>query len=311
MTRWARTLPTISTVTGLVGRHYGLAVTDVVLVRAFNNDVYRVVTDEQSYALKIYGLGRFTADEVRWEQALARHLVDAGLHIAADVRLADGDTVGVLAAPEGARPFALTEWVPGAKPEPPWTDELFNAVGAALARFHNAAGTFVTSLSRTERRADEELDQILAVLRHDPDRQDLVRVTAEASARELGAVAADLQLGVRHGDPSLDNVHICNGEVYFYDLDLASFGWLAEDLTGATSTDFADVFLAGYASVRPVPETDLHALPWLRVKAAISNLYFHLIVKPSFQGSSTLTEGWVDENFADLERLARKVGLST
>jgi Ser/Thr protein kinase RdoA (MazF antagonist) len=309
MTRWARTLPTIATVIDLVEHHYGLVATDVVLVRSFNNDVYRVTTDERSYALKIYGLGRFTADEVRWEQALARHLVDAGQQVAADVRLVDGDTVGMLTAPEGARPFALTEWVPGAKPAPPWTDELFRTVGASLARFHDAAGTFVTSQPRRERRADEELDQILAVLRHDPDRQDLVRVTAEAAARELGAVAADLQLGIRHGDPSLDNVHIHHGGVYFYDLDLASSGWLAEDLTGATSTDFADVFLAGYASVRPLPETDLHALPWLRIRATISNLYFHLIVKPSFQGSSTLAEGWVDENFADLERFARKIGL--
>ena len=64
-----------------------------VLVRTFNNDVFRVRADGRDYALKVYGAGRFTADEVRWEQQLARHLVNAGVPVAADVALRDGDSV--------------------------------------------------------------------------------------------------------------------------------------------------------------------------------------------------------------------------
>jgi Ser/Thr protein kinase RdoA (MazF antagonist) len=293
----------------LIDQHYGLPVTGVQLVRSFVNDVYRITTEQQSYALKIYGLGRYTADEVRWEQALARHVVDAGLPVAADVPLRDGDSVGMLSAPEGDRPFAVTEWLPGRKPEPPFTGELFRAVGAALARFHEAAATFETSLPRADRRAPDELDQMLAVLHGQPNRQELIRLTAEAATRNLAEVADELQWGVRHGDPSLDNVHVADGEVHFYDLDLASVGWLAEDLTGATSTEFADVYLAGYASVRSLAEADLRALPWLQIIAAVHNLYFHLVSKPAFQGTSTLAEGWVDEFFADLERFAREAGL--
>jgi len=137
---WARSLSTLDAVIGLVEDHYGLNQARAVLVRSFNNDVYRVDAAGRSYALKIYGVDRWTTDEVRWEQQLVRHLLDSGLAVAAYVALVSGDTVGVLHAPEGERPHALAEWVPGEKPQPPWTDDLYRTLGARLARFHDAAG---------------------------------------------------------------------------------------------------------------------------------------------------------------------------
>lgn len=137
---WARSLSTLDAVIGLVEDHYGLNQARAVLVRSFNNDVYRVDAAGRSYALKIYGVDRWTTDEVRWEQQLVRHLLNSGLGVAAYVALVSGDTVGVLHAPEGERPHALAEWVPGEKPQPPWTDDLYRTLGARLARFHDAAG---------------------------------------------------------------------------------------------------------------------------------------------------------------------------
>ena len=98
---WVRSVPSVAAVSHLVADQYGLPVTQVVLVRSFNNDVYRVRAGERSYALKIYGAGRWTTDEVRWEQQLVRHLTNSGMPVAADVALRDGDTVGVFDAPEG------------------------------------------------------------------------------------------------------------------------------------------------------------------------------------------------------------------
>lgn len=65
----------------LVTANYSVVASAAVLVRTLNNDVFRVRADRRDYALKVYGAGRFTADEVRWEQRLARHLVNAGVPV--------------------------------------------------------------------------------------------------------------------------------------------------------------------------------------------------------------------------------------
>src|SRR3954467_9632080 len=142
---WVKSVPSVAAVSHLVEDEYGVLVTQTVLVRSFTNDVYRVQAGECSYALKIYGVGRWAADEVRWEQQLVRHLANSGMAVAADVALPDGDTVGVLEAPEGRRPFAMAEWVPGRKPQAPYTDSLYRDVGYALARLHAAADSFCSS----------------------------------------------------------------------------------------------------------------------------------------------------------------------
>ncbi len=96
---WVKSLPALETVIGLIQEHYGLQPAHAVLVRSFNNDVYRIDTAERSYALKIYGVDRWTTDEVRWEQQLVRHVLNSGLAVAADVALVGGDTVGSCALP--------------------------------------------------------------------------------------------------------------------------------------------------------------------------------------------------------------------
>lgn len=290
---------------GLVEDQYGLKQARAVLVPSFNNDVYRVDSARRSYALKIYGVGRWTTDEVRWEQQLVRHLLNSGLGVAADVALVSGDTVGVLHAPEGDRPYALAEWVPGAKPQPPWTDDLYRTLGATLARFHDAADTLETTYPRHTVRTGAEGGEVIAMLGDDDERQGLVRLTWEAAERQLTRLADQgLRWGVRHGDPSLDNIHVSEDGLSLYDFDLAGPGWQVEDLTGALSTSYAEIFLKGYTAVRPLVPIELEALPWLRIVGTIENLHFHLIGKPAVQGTYSLAEGWVDRGFEPLAAAA-------
>jgi Ser/Thr protein kinase RdoA (MazF antagonist) len=151
----------------------------------------------------------------------------------------------------------------------------------------------------------------MAALEAGSSRGQLVQRTAAAAQSELSRLARQgLRWGIRHGDPSLDNLHIsADGGLYFYDLDLAGPGWHVEDLAGALSTEFAEPFLKGYVHVRPLPSVDIDALPWLRMLATIDNLKFHLVDKPAAMGTSTLTEGWVDQAFASLAKAAEEVGL--
>lgn len=307
---WARSLPTVTTAMELVAENYSVEPSGATLVRSFNNDVYRIDTDTDAYVLKVYGAGRSEPDEVRWEQLLARELVNAGLQVAADVTTKTGNSVGVLEAPEGPRVFALTTWVPGSKPQPPWSDALYRSVGAALARLHAAADSFNSTYPRRSVRRGDEPEQVIAVLNQGSSQQRLVQRAAAAARTELERLAKQgLRWGIRHGDASLDNIHVDeDGTVYFYDFDLAGPGWQVEDLAGAMSTEFAGPFLEGYVDERPLAEVDLTALPWLRVLGHIDNLKFHLIDKPTAMGSSTLTEGWVDRGFEGLADAARDAG---
>lgn len=307
---WVRSVPSVAAVSRLVETEYRFAVTEAVLVRSFNNDVYRVDTAVRSYALKVYGAGRWTLDEVRWEQQLARHLTNSGFPIAADVPLPNGDTVGILSAPEGERPLAMADWAPGEKPQPPWTDNLYWDVGKLLAQFHVAADHFRSSRPRHTVRTGHEVREVSDVLDINSSRRRLVEGAGAEAQRQLTRLADQgLHWGTRHGDPSLDNIHVSDSGLHFYDLDLAGPGWQVEDLTPALSTGFADAFLAGYTAVRPLPPVELEALPWLRIMNIIENLHFHLIGKPAFQGTASLAEGWVEAGFESLAATARPLGL--
>ena len=171
MSRWARSIPTVGAVVELVAASYSIDVSGAALVRSFNNDVFQIRADSRDYALKLYGFGRFTADEVRWEQQFARHLVHAGVPVAAEVLLRNGDSVGVLEAPEGQRLFALTEWVLGDKPQPPWGDALYRAVGSLLAQLHAAADSLVSDYPRSPIRSGAESGQVIAVLQEGSSQQ--------------------------------------------------------------------------------------------------------------------------------------------
>lgn len=308
---WARSQLTAEAAARLVADNYRLDPTKSILVRSFVNDVYRIDTTEGSYALKVYRTGRFTTDEVRWEQDLTRHLAQVGLPVPADVALRDGDSVGTLDAPEGTRPFALATWIPGRKPQPPWTDALYRSVGSALAGLHSGMDSFSSRHPRRTVRRGDEPEQVVVALDGDRYRQQLVAQTAAAARIELDRLSAEgLCWGLTHGDPSLDNLHLDEaGAVSFYDFDLAGPGWQVEDLTGALSTDRADAFLEGYVAERPLPQVELAALPWLRILGHIDNLKFHLIDKPASMGTSTLAEGWVERGFEGLINAARDAGV--
>lgn len=304
-------MPTVETVLALVRDHYPIEPVDAVLVRPFVNDVYRISCRDRSYALKIYGTDRFTPDEVRWEQQLVRHLADHGLQVARPVDLRHGDTVGTITAPEGVRPFALTEWLPGEKPQPPWSDDLYRRFGANLAGLHQALDSFRSDLPRHAVRSGAESEQVINVLADDPGRRRLVVDAAAAAQAEIARLArSGLRYGICQGDYSLDNIHVDrSGALSVYDFDLAGPGWQVEDLVGALTIDFADAFLAAYTAVRPLPTADLEALPWLGILAAIDNLHFHLVRKPRTHGTASLAEGWVERAWRTLDQAARAVDI--
>jgi Ser/Thr protein kinase RdoA (MazF antagonist) len=299
-----RSIPTAEGIADLARRRYDLDVAACVLLRSFVNDVYEVHTPGRRFVLKLYRHGGWTADEVSWEADLVEHLSANGIPVPSVVPMTSGRAVGQLAAPEGVRPFLLTEYVEGRKPEEPYDDDLYRSYGRLVAHLHTVGDTFRSDRYRRPFGLKEILDvplaRVLAGLAHQPDDQHLAEELGVAARRRLTELADRLDSGIRHGDVTVDNVHRTDAGLVIHDFDLACVGWRAADLSGCLATPFADAFLTGYTELRAVGTADLAALPWLRVVELIRHLAFHLTDKTAWRGTESLGEGWVENGLADL-----------
>jgi Ser/Thr protein kinase RdoA (MazF antagonist) len=308
MALWMKSLPSPELVVAVVAENYGLAVNSCVLLRSLTNEVYEIAVAGGHYALKLYRQGRWSPAEVDWEQQLVRALVSAKITTAAPVPLSDGRLVGVLDAPEGPRAYALTSWVKGIKPTPPWTDDLYRDFGRLIARFHAATAEYAAGNPRAPFDLSQSTAAVVEALADDQEHQDRVRGLGQQTLDQLARLRTDgLPEGILHGDASLDNLHVTPEGLVLHDFDLTGRGFPAADLTGALSTEYADAFLAGYRSVRALTDVELRALPWLRATEVIINLEFHLVTKPAILGSCTKSEGWVDAGLRALDALCREL----
>ena len=305
-----RSLIAPSALADLLRDSHGLDIANCTLVRTFVNDVYEVTTVNRThtYALKVYQSGRWSPDEVRWELDLVGHVAEQGVPVPRIVPLTDGAPCGTLDAAEGPRVYALSEFVIGRKPQPPFDDALYHEFGALIATFHTATDGFV---SRYPRRTtdlatllDRPIERASAALADRPeDRHLVLELGAEARSRLAAASAAGLEQGICHGDVSLDNVFLTPEGLTLHDFDSAAPGWRAADLYGVALTEHFEAFVKGYRTVRALDDADVAAVPCFSIAGLIENLAFHLIDKPTYRGTESLAEGWVDEGLSDLREL--------
>ncbi|MGC4937675.1 phosphotransferase enzyme family protein [Kribbella sp. DT2] len=301
MVRTLRSLPHPDSLRDHLTEVYQLPFTGCVLRRSLVNDVYELTTPAGAYVLKLYA-GRPLAD-IRWETGLSAHLL--GKVATPQVQpLADGAAVGVLALPEGDRPFVLTAFVDGRKPQPPFGDELYLEFGELIARFHLATETF-TPVRRAAVHPDE-LDRVVGEIAPLVSPADAELVQALATAVR-GKVADGVSRGICHGDVSLDNVLVTSEGLNLHDFDLAGEGFLAADFAGVASTPYWQAFLAGYRRHREIPAADLAAVDWLGVAGSIANLHFHLVRKPLWRGTESRAEGWAAGVLAELRLAAGRL----
>lgn len=309
MVRTLRSLPHPDSLRDHLAEVYQLPFTGCELRRSLVNDVYALTAPSESFVLKLYA-ARPPAD-IRWEAGLCDHL--AGKVATPRVRpLADGSAVGVLAGPEGDRPFVLTSFVVGGKPQAPFDDELYRGFGELVARFHLAAATYTPVRRSAE--SPEELDRLTGEITPliSPADAELIQALATAVRSKLTSsagenVAEGLSRGVRHGDVSLDNVLVTPEGLNLHDFDLAGAGLLAADFCGVASTPYWRSFRAGYELHREIPAADLAAIDWLGVVGRIHNLHFHLVRKPAWCGTESRGEGWAAGELAELRLAAGRL----
>ena len=250
-------------------------ITACVLYRSYANDVFRVTTaDQKTYFFKVHRRDWQSASDVAWGLTIQQHLLTHGVPVARPIERRDGSFLTMLQAPEGERAAVLYAQAPGAKPDPPFSAELYTMFGRAAARLHGALDTF-PDLSRQPPEDTETLvlapGRTLSTL-FDPvsDERHAIDAIVDRLAREIGQRSSVLDWGLCHGDLTLDNFTITEeGVIAFYDFDLAGVSWRARDPSGvysysrqdAHARDFWDAFLGGYRAVRPFSRVDELAVP--------------------------------------------------
>ena len=203
MVRTLRSLPHPDSLRDHLADVYELPFTGCELRRSLVNDVYELTTPAGAFVLKLYA-GRPLAD-IRWEAGLSGHLL--GKVATPPVQpLADGAASGVLALPEGDRPFVLTAFVDGRKPTALATSStgvrgVDRAVPPRGRDLHaGTPGRRAPGGSRPVGRRDPAL-----VGRRGAG------PGARGGRRRVGKVAEGASRGIRHGVVSMDNVLVTAG----------------------------------------------------------------------------------------------------
>ena len=273
--------------------HWGLAATDMHLIKYRENAVFRVeLADGRRVALRIhrhaYHSDAELHSELQWLDALAA----AGISVPQILPAQDGAlfrNVQVPAVPE-ARQVDIFAWVEGrqlgsveagVEHDLPTVRGIYRTIGTLAARLHehSTRWTLPEGFLRHAWDADGlagatpfwgrfwELEQL-----NDEERSLLVQAR-DAVHAGLSAYGSDPANGGRYGlihaDLVAENLLVDGADLRLIDFDDAGFGWHLFELATALyfesdAPHFETAFAAlveGYRSVRDLPETQLAHMP--------------------------------------------------
>jgi Ser/Thr protein kinase RdoA (MazF antagonist) len=304
-----------------LAERYGAAFSSATcqLLRSYTNDVYLIHSAGQKFVLKLYARGWRTLADVQWEIDLVQHLSDHGVPVARPIAARNQQPIQSIATDAGSYIAVLFTYVLGDKPQPPFSTALYEQFGLAIARLHQAADSFVSSLPRraldTTLLIDEPVALVARLLTNPNERAWLLELASVVKERIAIYAAAGLDWGPIHGDATLDNLHVtADGTVILYDFDSGGPGWRAADLQGwATNhADYQsrwDAFHRGYNQARPLAEIDRVAAPYLTLAWDIWALKIDLERRIMAQGAEQVQE-YLDAQLAMLRSRSRQYGLA-
>lgn len=282
-------------------------------------DIYRIEAAAANFYLKIYRPPQSlqqTEAEARYVTALAA----SDIPVVKPIPRRDGQFAFQVSAPEGTRPMLLFEEAPPPLPTP-LDETLLAQIGEQLAKVHAASDAFNADFGTPEMVSDAYLEErVYYASRYLSDRD--AAYLGDVS-RRLGHILRGLSretpgFGLCHADLVLSNVRItAGGTIVFFDFENASKTWRLFDLAciywslGHRSQDRRDQLwtglLAGYESIRPLPEAWSTQLIYMLILRQISFLGGNCATLPLRLGREPLESGFME---AQMKRLGRLVELS-
>jgi Ser/Thr protein kinase RdoA (MazF antagonist) len=264
-------------------QEYGLADVRCQLMTATVRDVYLVRTPQQQFIFFVYRANHPTLAHIAAEWQFVAYLAAHGVPVAPAVATPAGGTILTFAAPEGLRYGVLTAFVAGKHLRQRPSVAAVQTYGHHIATIHTLADAFPVPLDRPANDAALLIDQPLTASENALlDRPDAIR-DLQAGVRLLRPRLLSLAkespaYGLIHGDAIRANAQVADdGTVTVLDFDFCGLGWRAYDIASylltvrgtPDETAFADAFLQGYTSVRPLSDDEYHMLPLFEAVRAI------------------------------------------
>ncbi len=280
----AQSTPTGAAIASIVSTAYDLAeVIECELLRRSFNQVYGLkLADGRKVVARLSAHRPRGEPNIDYEAALADHLRDHGIPVAACLRPIGGNTAIPVALPEGDRPLMLFEHLEGEFTGDAHED--IQAFGSGLAALHTAAENFQGTPSRYVLDLDYLLMRPTERLMTAPTMTDELRAQFNTIATRLHARISAMQglsRVVCHGDAHGQNNFITQDATgkrvaSFFDFDEAGPGYLSYELAvypwgmhprnpekdmDAKALARWHAFSAAYGAVRPISDADLAAVP--------------------------------------------------
>ena len=260
------------------------------IAEGVENSNFLVVTEAGQFILTLYEK-RVAAADLPFFLGLMEHLAAKGITCPTPVHDRAGEALKHLAG----RPAAMVTFLSGMWVRRPQAEHCA-AVGAALARLHLAGADFAVT-----RKNALTVDGWRPLYEQCGRRADTVAPgLAAAIEDELHQAErswpSQLPRGVIHADLFPDNVFFLGGrlsglidfyfacnDMFAYDVAVCLNAWCFE-IDGSLNVTKARALLTGYASVRPLSDTEIDALPMLARGSALrfllTRLYDWLTVPP-------------------------------
>ena len=268
---------------------------DLELFKNRENAVFSVRREDGSrVALRVHRAGYHDDEALRSELFWMAELGRSGIAVPPVIRAADGSLFIHAEAPgvPEVRQVDMLGWLSGG---PIGADgrleksEQFRRIGALAAQLHAHGEALPLPKGFTRHRWDEE-----GLIGADPlwgrfwelpaltdDDRALLLEAREQAREDLATFGKeDARFGMIHADLIRDNVLEHEGRLQAIDFDDCGFGWYLFELAtilNATSGEpdysrLREALLAGYRSVRPLPDADLDHLPLFQFLRATTYL---------------------------------------
>lgn len=244
------------------------------LIHRGMNDVYKVRDGDKLIACRVWRTGWRSLDDVEYELGFLEHLDKANVAVANVIRTKTEELYFTVNAPEGPRAVALFSWANGGKFGDTPTVETAHQIGALFARMHAEGTHYKPAKSRRTNLPSDYIDNLPYLKKLVSDRPKDIALYESISSSLHDAVQAaasrDLPFGPGHGDFHFNNVHVERaGDITLLDFDNSGEDYLIQDIAcfvwangyGKFDSKYAQGFLDGYASERPLTSDERDLLP--------------------------------------------------
>ncbi len=258
-----------------VAERYGLDGLSCQLISRGSNDIYRLRTNRDDYAVRVLRAGWRSKEDLGYELGWVGFLAERGLPVPSIVEQLDGSVSFAVNAPEGTRPVVVSRWLSGSILQPPFTAETAARIGALVAELHTISRDFHSTHRRpidTAAKILRNREPLVRLLAHRPADADYFDRCLDWIDAAVSELPLDLPRGHTHGDVHFGNVLVRDdGGLALLDFDDCGEDLAIKDLppflwrnqVEGLNADLNEAFVSGYSDRRPLTEAERGALPTL------------------------------------------------